>query len=163
MRSNSWLVCSAVIARYRNSPSSTGRGMSLSCSRDRATVRRGLDEKWVWAVQEIEEQSVEDWTRNEFELFDEEHRQTDKHVRDDGRHARLTHAHYPGHDDKAIVDIRLRPRFGAAPWWGWLGSRVVSVLDSGAEGTRFKSQPRRCWLGKLFTAIVPLFTKHQNW
>ena len=27
---------------------------------------------------------------------------------------------------------------------GWLGSRVVSVLDSGAEGPGFKSQPRRC-------------------
>jgi len=26
----------------------------------------------------------------------------------------------------------------------WLGSRVVSVLDSGAEGPGFKSQPRRC-------------------
>jgi len=25
---------------------------------------------------------------------------------------------------------------------GWLGSRVVSVLDSGAEGPGFKSQPR---------------------
>jgi len=39
---------------------------------------------------------------------------------------------------------------------GWLGSRVVSVLDSGAEGTGFKSQPRRCWvtdLGKLFTPL----------
>ena len=45
---------------------------------------------------------------------------------------------------------------------GWLGSRVVSVLDSGAEGPGFKSQPRRCRvtvLGKLFTPIVPLFTK----
>jgi len=43
-----------------------------------------------------------------------------------------------------------------------LGSRVVSVLDSGAEGPGFKSQPRRCRvtvLGKLFTPIVPLFTK----
>jgi len=43
---------------------------------------------------------------------------------------------------------------------GWLGSRVVSVLDSGAEGPWFKSQPRRCRvtvLGKLFTPIVPLF------
>jgi len=43
----------------------------------------------------------------------------------------------------------------------WLGSRVVSVLDSGAEGPGFKSQPRRCRvtvLGKLFTPIVPLFT-----
>ena len=50
--------------------------------------------------------------------------------------------------------------------FGWLGSRVVSVLDSGAEGPGFKSQPRRCrvtGLGKLFTPIVPLFTKQQNW
>ena len=49
---------------------------------------------------------------------------------------------------------------------GWLGSRVVSVLDSGAEGPGFKSQPRRCRvtvLGKLFTPIVPLFTKQRNW
>jgi len=49
---------------------------------------------------------------------------------------------------------------------GWLGSRVVSVLDSGAEGSGFKSQSRRCRvtvLGKLFTPIVPLFTKQQNW
>jgi len=29
---------------------------------------------------------------------------------------------------------------------GWLGSRVVSVLDSGAEGPGFKSQSRRCCL-----------------
>jgi len=49
---------------------------------------------------------------------------------------------------------------------GWLGSRVVSVLDSGAEGPGFKSQPRRCRvtvLGKLFTPMVLLFTKQQNW
>ena len=40
---------------------------------------------------------------------------------------------------------------------GWLGSRVVSVLDSGAEGPRFKPQPQRSRvtvLGKLFTPIV---------
>ena len=36
---------------------------------------------------------------------------------------------------------------------GWLGSRVVSVLDSGAVGPV---------LGKLFTPIVPLFTKKPN-
>ena len=40
----------------------------------------------------------------------------------------------------------------------WFGSRVVSVLDSVAEGPGFKSQSRR-WrvtvLGKLFTSIVP--------
>ena len=48
----------------------------------------------------------------------------------------------------------------------WLGSRVVSVLDSGAVGPGFKSQPRRCRvtvLGKLFTPIVPLFTNQRNW
>ena len=48
----------------------------------------------------------------------------------------------------------------------WLGSRVVSVLDSGAEGPGFKSQSRRCRvtvLGKLFTPIAPLFTKQRNW
>ena len=36
------------------------------------------------------------------------------------------------------------------------------MLDSGAEGRGFKSQPRHCWvtvLGKLFTPIVLLFTK----
>jgi len=46
--------------------------------------------------------------------------------------------------------------------YGWLGS----VLDSGAEGLWFKSQSRRCRvtvLGKLFTPVVPLFTKQQNW
>ena len=51
-------------------------------------------------------------------------------------------------------------------WSEWLGSRVVSVLDSGAEGPGFKSQSRRCLvtvLGKLLTPIVPLFTKQQNW
>jgi len=39
------------------------------------------------------------------------------------------------------------------------------VLDLGAEGPEFKSQPRRCRvtvLGKLFTPIVPLFTKQQK-
>jgi len=44
----------------------------------------------------------------------------------------------------------------------WLGSRVVSVLDSGTEGPGFKSRPLRCRvtvLGKLFTPTVPLFTK----
>jgi len=44
-------------------------------------------------------------------------------------------------------------------------SRVVSVLDSGAEGPGFKSQSRRCRvtvLGKLFIPIVPLFTKQQK-
>ena len=45
-------------------------------------------------------------------------------------------------------------------------SRVVSVLDSGTVGPGFKSPSRCCRvtvLGKLFTPIVPLFTKQQNW
>ena len=48
----------------------------------------------------------------------------------------------------------------------WLGSRVVSVLDSDAVGPLFKSQSRRCRvrvLGKLFAPVVPLFTKQRNW
>ena len=47
---------------------------------------------------------------------------------------------------------------------GWLGSRVVSVLDSGAESPGFKSQSRRCRvtvLGKLFTPIWEPFSVHQ--
>jgi len=53
------------------------------------------------------------------------------------------------------IRINVRSRGG-----GWLGSRVVSVQDSRAEGPGFKSQPRRyrvTVLGKLFTPIVPLF------
>ena len=62
-----------------------------------------------------------------------------------------------------------------ARWWimglltapyGWLGSWVVSVLDLGAVGPEFKSQQQRCRvtvLGKLFTPVVPLFTKQRNW
>ena len=49
---------------------------------------------------------------------------------------------------------------------GWLASRVLIVLDSGAVGPGFKSQPRHCRvtvLGRLFTPILPLFTKQRNW
>ena len=49
---------------------------------------------------------------------------------------------------------------------GWLSSWVVSMLDSGAEGPGLKSKPRHCRatvLSKLFTPIVPLFTKQRNW
>ena len=48
---------------------------------------------------------------------------------------------------------------------GSVAERVVSVLDSGAVGPGFNSQSRRCRitvLGKLFTPIVPLFTKQRN-
>ena len=34
---------------------------------------------------------------------------------------------------------------------GWLGSRVVSLLDSGAEGPGFKSQSRRCRVQTVHT------------
>jgi len=47
---------------------------------------------------------------------------------------------------------------------GWLGSRVVSMLDSSAEGPVFKSQPRRCRvtvLGKLFIVHTHRASIHQ--
>jgi len=47
----------------------------------------------------------------------------------------------------------------------WLSSRLISMLDTGRVGPGFKSQPQHCQvtvLGKLFTPIVPLFTK-QKW
>ena len=59
----------------------------------------------------------------------------------------------------------LRP-ISASAYRGSLGSRVLSVPDSGAEGPGFKSQSRRCRvtvLGKLFTPIVSMFTKQRNW
>jgi len=62
-----------------------------------------------------------------------------------------------------IFRCALQEAYSASP--GWLGSRVVSVLDSDTEGPVFKSQSRRCRvtvLGKLFTPIVPLFTKQRN-
>jgi len=57
-------------------------------------------------------------------------------------------------------------RLGESYLPGRLGNLVVSLLDSGAVGPGFKSQTRRCRvtvLGRLFTPIVPLFTKQQNW
>jgi len=79
----------------------------------------------------------------------------------------------PAPDTAAIHgNARLRPRTAHLHLLcppsrnGWFGGRVVSVLDSGAEGPGFKSQPRRCRvtvLGKLFTPTMPLFTKLRNW
>ena len=43
---------------------------------------------------------------------------------------------------------------------------LACCMDSGAEEPEFRSQPLRCMvtvLGKLFTPILPLFTKQQNW
>jgi len=64
----------------------------------------------------------------------------------------------------SLVMRPLSPRYAATNYF--CSSRVVSVLDSGADGPGFKSQPRRCRatvLGKLFTPIVPPFTKQRNW
>jgi len=51
---------------------------------------------------------------------------------------------------------------------GWLGSRVVSVLDSGKRArvqiaVEKLSGNSLSLLGKLFIPIVPLFTKQQKW
>ena len=68
--------------------------------------------------------------------------------------------------DVYVTGLKFLNILGLTCKMGWLGSRVVSVLDSGAEGPGFKSKSRRCRvtvLGKLFTPIVPLFTMQQNW
>jgi len=45
-----------------------------------------------------------------------------------------------------------------------VGHKSVQLLDATAERTGFKSQRCRVTvLGKLFTPIVPLFTKQRNW
>ena len=67
-------------------------------------------------------------------------------------------------DAKIVIYIKIYSFHWPTVWW--LGNRVVSMLDSGAEGPGFKSQPWRCSvtvLGKLFTPIIPLFTKQWNW
>ena len=68
-------------------------------------------------------------------------------------------------DSPAVSDDDMRERMLDMSRVRRQGSRAVSVLDSGAEGPGFKSQSRRCRetvSGKLFTPIVPLFTKQQN-
>jgi len=60
----------------------------------------------------------------------------------------------------AHTTMQVKPVLALLLATGWLGSRVVSVLDSGPVGHGFKLQPRHCRvtvLGKLFTPIVPLF------
>jgi len=44
---------------------------------------------------------------------------------------------------------------------GWLGSRVVSVLNSGTEGPGFKSQSRRCRISLRQTAHTRRASVHQ--
>jgi len=77
--------------------------------------------------------------------------------------AHETAPYRPDSDETEAVSKLIYP---TVAYYRWLGSRVVSVPDSGAEGPGFKSQPRRCRvtvLGKLFTPTVPLFIKQQKW
>jgi len=49
---------------------------------------------------------------------------------------------------------------------GSVAEWLACWTQAGTEGPGFKSQSRRCRvtvLGKLFTPIVLLFTKQQNW
>jgi len=74
----------------------------------------------------------------------------------------------PQHNEVYEINALYAEMFSFHFSWslGWLGSRVVSVLDSGTEGPGFKSQSQHCRvtvLGKLFTPIMPLFTKQRNW
>jgi len=46
---------------------------------------------------------------------------------------------------------------------GWLGSRVVSVLDSGAEGPGLAATLSGNSLRQTVHTIVPLLTKQRNW
>ena len=52
--------------------------------------------------------------------------------------------HTPLHNEVPAGDCRRRHDCVCATTTGWLASRVVSVLDSGAEGPGFESQSRRC-------------------
>ena len=61
--------------------------------------------------------------------------------------------------DRQTTDGRTALSLNALPTAGWLGSRVVSVLDSGAVGPGFKSQSRCCRV----TVLGKLFTNQQNW
>ena len=47
-------------------------------------------------------------------------------------------------NDRTDGPLHRRILCGQCQYFWWLGSRVVSVLDSGAVGPGFKSQPRRC-------------------
>ena len=73
-----------------------------------------------------------------------------------------------------LDDPTVRQAIYSANWSALrpVGHLVGSVAEwlacwtLGAEGSGFKSQPQRCLvtvLGKLFTPIVPLFTKQRNW
>jgi len=79
----------------------------------------------------------------------------------------FSHLQFYGYLSFSVFHLDNRHAFyGHYHYHGWFGSRVVNVLDSGAEGPGFKLQSRRCRvtvLGKVFMPIVPLFTKQRNW
>jgi len=50
--------------------------------------------------------------------------------------------------------------------WGGSVAEWLACWTQDAEGPGFKLQPQCCRvtvLGELFTPVVPLFTKQQNW
>ena len=59
------------------------------------------------------------------------------------------------------VCTSLQTDIGSSLKIGWLGSRVVNVLDSGAEGPGFKSQPRRCRVSLTQTVHTHRASVHQ--
>jgi len=74
---------------------------------------------------------------------------------------RVTHTHSLTHTHTHTVThthLFNGPFSGTTRVSGWLGSRVVSVLDSGAEGPAFKSQSRRCGV-IVFTFTFTFFTR----
>ena len=79
--------------------------------------------------------------------------------------SRCDFAEASGYTAQSSILSRWWANNSLVPFKRLLGSRVVSVLDSGAVGPELKSQPPRCRvtvLDKLFTPIVPLFTKQRK-
>jgi len=62
------------------------------------------------------------------------------YVRSAGNSPRTKFIYEPTNTDFVLLRHRLAVFDLTESGFGWLGSRVVSVLDSGAEGTVFKSQ-----------------------
>ena len=58
-----------------------------------------------------------------------------------------------------LPTVKNSPVFSPPCIIGWLGSRVVSVLDS--EGPGFKSQPRYCRVAVLGKLLTPIVTAYQ--
>ena len=74
-----------------------------------------------------------------------------------------TRHHQPStiHNTNAVKWLCMWSRFHVV-WKGWLGSRVVSMLDSGALGTGFKSQPRCCRVSLRQTVHTHRASDHQE-